>query len=253
MVVSGARHFAHGGLVHIGGKVWVGFRHLALPNPALERGSLFQRQAVHGYVVGFEFEGGVHAGAPVVGGLIRQSKHEVEAEVVEAGASGGAYGFFRPCGVVAPAERLQQPVVERLDADAEAVDSGAGELVQLAVGDVTGVGFERDFGVGRDGEGVAYRGQKRGYLAFGQVRRGSAAEEYGSGDRAPERRCPRLDFGLERGQVGGHHRLDARVGVEVAVRALGLAEWDVRVYSDGRDGGGHTLNRMCMTSPSATS
>ena len=136
-------------------------------------------------------------------------------------------------GCVHAAERLQALIVERLNAERQAIDAGCAVAREVLGLDARGIGFERDLRIGCDvpmlGDGVDDGGDARGP----HQRRRSATEE--DARHAP----PRRKRGEMRklGKIGGEEPgfVDAAVahmGVEVAIGAFGAAERPVHIDTE---------------------
>ena len=213
-----------GHVVHIGGQVGVGFRYLPLIRPQAHGGAFLQRQSIERYVL--RGKGGQPGNRvlPLVEALVGQAVHQVEVDVIEPGATGSLEGLDGPVRAVASAQQLQQSVVEALHTDTKAVyalpqQPPAGLGVQVA-----GVGLDGDLGVRSDDEGVVGSLQDGGYVAVGKIGRGASAEKYGAHLRMGQRPAPQPNLASHRLEVTPHLRLDALVGVEITVGALGLAK-----------------------------
>ena len=164
--------------------------------------------------------------------LIGQAEHEIDAEVVEPGLPGRLHRRDCVVGRVPPAEQAQLVVVERLHADAEPVDAGSAYRREPLAGAIAGVRFERGLRVGRQVERRRDGAHQPSDVAGGEVRRCAAAEEEAREPGPAEPRAPLREVVAQRVDVARHQRLDARVGVEVAVGAARLAERDVDVQGD---------------------
>ena len=220
-------------LVHVRGEVGVGLGDLAELYATVHRRAGLQRQAVGGEVVGSQLQGLLQRGLPLAEGLVREAVHEVDAEVGEAGAPGGNHRVPGLGGVVAAPQGRQVAVVERLDADAEPVEAAVQPGLEPCLVQVARVGLQGDLGVRVQREGVADSAHDGAYVVSGQVGRRAAAEEDRADRGAAGQVAPEVNLALQRLRIAGHQRLNAFVGVEVAVGALGLAEGDVDVERDG--------------------
>ena len=108
--------------------------------------------------------------------LLREPHHQVEADVVEPGRARLAARRRARARRCAPAQPPQLVIVERLHAEAHAVDAGRAESLEPLAADGLGVGLERDFGVG--GRGRTRPGTPRMPADLGRLeqRRRPAAE-----------------------------------------------------------------------------
>ena len=169
---------------------------------------------------------------PLLDALVGQAVHQVDADVVEPRAESlmvGAGGVF---GCVAAAESMQEFVVETLHAYAQPIYAAVEIRRKLALAEVAGISLQSYFSVRFEIEDGADRVHNMVYVRSWKVGRGAAAEEDRMKLRAVEEAAPQGNFGLQRSDIQRHKGLDGGVGVEVAVRALGLAERDV--YVEGR-------------------
>lgn len=76
--------------------------------------------------------------------------HEVDGDVGDAGGFCEVNGVDCFLGCVEAAEGFEEGIVERLDADADAIDSGCAKRLHFFEGDVVGVGLECDFATTSD-------------------------------------------------------------------------------------------------------
>ena len=215
--------------VHLRRKIRVGLGRPSEAHVRLQRGAGFQRESVSGEVVRAQPDGLLDGALPHGDRLPGQAEHEVDAHVVEPRVAGVARGLRGACGVVASSEHREFGVVERLHPDGDAVEARIAHGGEAFGGAVAGVRLQRRLGVDRQPEGGADRIHQAPEVGRREVGGRAAAEEDAGERRSVEPRAPLLDLASERRHVGGHERLDARVGVEVAVGALGLAEGDVHV------------------------
>ena len=194
----------------------------------------FKRQGVKRDVWRVEIRRPLKGLPPVVDGLVRQAVHEVDADIVDPGVVCHPVGLDGVRRRVTSSEEAEQVVIEALDADAKPVYAGIEEMAELVGSEVSGIGLKRDFRVVLKGKGLGNGIHQRGDVAEGQVGWRATAEEHGADGRTAEQTGPQLDLRPQSGHVVGYERLDLGVRVEVAVRALRLAERDVDVEGDGR-------------------
>ena len=183
-------------------------------------------------MLGFELQRLLQCRLPLDEGLVREAVHQVDAEVREARASGSLHRVTSLGRVVAASQGGQVAVVEGLDADADPVEAALQPGGELCVVEVVGVGLQGGLGVRVQCEGVSDRGHHGADVIGGEVGRRASAEEDGADRRAARQPAPEADLAPQRLGVAGHQRLYTSIGVEVAVRALGLAERDVQVQRD---------------------
>jgi hypothetical protein len=127
---------------------------------------------------------------------------------------------------VVAAERDQRARLERLHADRDPIDAGGPPRREVIVGDVGGVGLDRDL-ARRAGEPRADRGD-RGGDAVGAPQRRRAAAEVDRGQLAGERAGAPRELAGDRGEIGVVRRR-AELDREVAVRAQLAAPREVEV------------------------
>src|SRR5687768_9076084 len=125
-----------------------------------------------------------------------------------------------------PAEPPQLRLAKRLDAEADAIDTGFAKTFQALAGDRLGIGFERDFGVGGDVERPSAGAKEAADLLGVEERRGPAAEKDRVG-RLSLARC--LHLARQRADVPVLQRGIEQPAVEVAVVADRAAERNVEV------------------------
>ena len=219
------------------GEVGVRVGQGAVRDPVLHGRAVFQGQAVHRHVRRRELAGALQSAPPLFESLVGQPVHQVDAHVVEAGVRGEGVCVGGLLGRVPSPEQPQQSVVESLHADAQAVDAAAQVCRQLALAKVAGIGLECDLGVRAHPERATHRGHHLFYAFGGQIRGSAAAEEHAGQRRAAQGVAPHGDFPAQCVAVRRNQRLNGRVGVEVAVGALGLAEGYVDVEGERGCGG----------------
>ena len=164
--------------------------------------------------------------------LLRQTVHQVQVDVVEAGAAAALQRSLGLFGIMAAAQHRQQTIVHALHADAHPVDAGGAEFGALLGRQVVGIALGGYLGVGADSVVAGDSIQDAGHLAVGQVGRGAAAEENGVNSRATQGHGPGGNLPDDGGQEVVELGLDTLVGVEVTVRALAQAEGHVHVQRD---------------------
>ena len=143
-------------------------------------------------------QGGVQGVLPLAEGLAGQAVHQVQADVVEAGAAAMAQGGGGFGSIVAAAQHRQQGVVHTLDADADAVDAGGVEVGAARRGEVVGVALGGDFGIVGEAAGAGgHSVQNAGHGAGGQVGGGAAAEEDGVHRRMRQNLEPGVQLGAD--------------------------------------------------------
>ena len=108
---------------------------------------LFQTQAIGGEMLRLQFDGAVQCRAPLFQRLARQAEHQIKVQIIEAGRAQLLVSRHRCDRRVNPAQRLQQPVVERLDAERNPIHANFPKYRQLFRGDCGRVAFHRPFAV----------------------------------------------------------------------------------------------------------
>lgn len=150
-----------------------------------------------------EREGGVKGLAPTVGGLRGETEDEVDADVVYGVAVADVDGFDDLCGGVSAVDDAQFVVVHALNTHADAVDAEGCERADEVVGDVVGVAFHGDFGVGGDDEVLADGGEDF-FKCFCRQGRGGASAEVDGVEQWVGKEIPAaLEFMAEGIGVGG--------------------------------------------------
>ena len=170
---------------------------------------------------------------PVLARLLRQPHHQVEADVVEPGAARLAHRGHRPAGRVNAAQPFQLGFAERLDAKADAIDTGGAKPSIRSADDVSGL-VSRVISASAPARSVAARSDQAGDLVGIQERRCAAAEEDGVGRRARARWSGGSP--LQRLDVARLQRRLEEAAVEIAVIADGAAERDVKIEPEHRSG-----------------
>ena len=127
-------------------------------------------------MLGAEAERAVELGRPARFVVAGERVDEVEADAVDRALRGGERALALVGGVGA-AEEGEAGVVEALQAEADAVDPGAGEVGEVGGLGAVGVGLERDLDV-VGGAPMVSRGGDDGFDGGRRhQRRGAAAEE----------------------------------------------------------------------------
>ena len=126
----------------------------------VKHGVGFQRQLIPGQVLRGERHRLIQIGHRLGVLLIRQAMHQVEVQVVEAGAARHVDGAERFTVIMDAAEGLQMFGIEALDADRQAVDAGQPVVAKLGLLEGAGVGFEGDFDVVCERHALIQRLQK---------------------------------------------------------------------------------------------
>ena len=118
-----------------------------------QRRALLQRQTVGGKMIRFQREGLPYLRLPIFQRLAGQAPHQIKTQIAAPGLADGPER--RPCllDAVHPAERMQPPIVERLDAEGNPVDPGVQKAPRLLFGmQGVGIGLHADLGVGAQRE-----------------------------------------------------------------------------------------------------
>ena len=166
--------------------------------------------------------------------LLRQRVHEIEVHVAE-DHQRGFRGAPRLVGVVHAAQRLQRDRVEALDAERQPVHAGAEEIGEFLPLERAGIGLERHLGIGQQRHARANAREQPVDGGRAEEARRAAADEHRDDLAAPDRRQRKLQVGQQRIDVGVLRHVAARfVRVEVAVRTLADAPWDVHVERERR-------------------
>ena len=200
-------------------------------------------------MVGVAVQRRVDGGLPVGERLARRAVDEVEADVVEAGRARPVDGGGHPHRVVGAVEGAQDVVDRRLHAEADPVEAGRPQLLEVPRRDAVGVGLRGDLDVVGQAELGRRARHDRAEVGGLQQRGRAAAEEdrldldvavaqhvAGEADLADRRLGVRRPAGAD--LVA---ELEGGVGVEVAVAAAHAAERDVdveteRLAAEGRPG-----------------
>jgi hypothetical protein len=163
-------------LVHLRLGLVVGHRQLALGRQMAEAGARLDGEAIEGHVLWAALQGPRQALLPVLGALAAEAEHEVQADVVEAGAAGGVPGLVALPGAVDAPQGLQVSVLGGLKAEADAVEAPLPQLPELGRIGRARVHLAGHLGPGRQAEGVGRRLQQLQQLLGLQQRRRAAAE-----------------------------------------------------------------------------
>jgi hypothetical protein len=109
-------------------------------------------------MLGRERDGRVHRFEPFADRLLGQPHHQVDADVVEAGAARLGDGDARAIGVVQPRQPAKLLVTERLDTETQSVDAGSAVGGEPRFADRLGVRLEalmmRPISSGSSSDGV---------------------------------------------------------------------------------------------------
>ncbi|MND87682.1 hypothetical protein D3C80_796890 [compost metagenome] len=161
--------------------------------------------------------------------------HQVEVEVVEAGAARHVGGADRFLAVVDAPQGLELGRLEALHADGQAIDAELAVGGELGLLEGAGVGFEGDLDVAGEGHPLLDAVQQPADGIGAEQAGGAAAEEDGGQLAAVDVAQVLLQV-IEQGiYVGFFRQLGAGgVRVEVAVGALAHAPGDMDVQRQGR-------------------
>ena len=224
MPIARARQNPPRQIIHIRRQIGVGFRDFPLLRPPAHRRAILQSERVKRYMLRRKRRQPGNRILPLRQSLMRQPIHQIQIDVAEPGIPGGAERIDGLGGAVAAAQQPQQPVVQTLHADAQAVDALPQQPAASGGAQVAGVGLDGHLGAGVNGESIGRRLKHGGDVALGQVRRGAAAEKHGSRRRPAQHPPPQPQLAGRRLDVVAHLRLDALVSVEIAIGAFRLAE-----------------------------
>ena len=219
-------------LVHVRGQVRVLLGEQPVGLLLVEGRSFLQRQRVRRDVLGSCADDALDVPLPCLHALVGQTVHQVRAEVVKSSLLNRRQRCERLRRTVPPTQHAQLGVVQRLHAQADAVYACLPEGRKALDGGVVGVHLCRDLRARCDGEGVDDRRQEACHLGWREHGRCAAAQEHRVHRGVFEGFSPNANLALQRREVGWQQVVDAGVGVEVAVGALGLAEGDVDVQGD---------------------
>ena len=162
---------------------------------------------------------------------VGDAEDEVQADVLGPGLPREAEGFLRPGGVVPAVHPPEHPVVEGLDADAQAVHAQGKEAFDIALSlfdEVLRVHFHRELAVGLAVADLVQGDEDAGQDGKRQHRRGAATEIQGLGIVVHVLR-PLADFRTDAVGIGLEASFPGDLRIEIAVGAELLAEGDVDV------------------------
>jgi len=224
-----------GPLVEVGHAVVGGWRHAALADGTAKGGAGLEGQAVGRDVFRAEIDDGVEVGFEGGVALVGNAEDQVEGDPFEPGRAGCGEGGVALFGPVGAAEPAQHQVVEGLDADREAIDSGAAEARQPLAFDGARIDLESHLFRLRAVEGIADRIHQPRHRLGREQRRRPASEvdrrQFEPGEVAATLR----QLGEQRVDVGalalGRER-PRGFDDEVAIGAHAIAERDVQVDPD---------------------
>ena len=220
--------------IHVGSEVGVRFGDLSLVGPDLHGSALLEGQRVEGNVFGRQSGEPSDRVLPLRNSLVRKAIHEIEVDVIEARFPGCPEGFHRAVGCVATSQELQQTVVQALHANAETVHILLEETSTRLVVQVAGIGLDRYLRTRVYGKRCRSSIQDFGNASVRQIRRCSATEKYSAHTGPAQGISPQAQFTGYCIEKTHHLRFDALIGVEVAVRALGLAEGHMNIEANAR-------------------
>ena len=132
------------------------------------------------------------------------------------------------------AQKTQLLGHETLRAQAEAVHPDLAQRPEPGPVHRARVCLAGDLRVRGQAKGVAYRLQDQGQVLGGEDGGGAAPQEDGARGRVPAAFSLTADVRSQRAGKAAVQILHARVGVEITVRALALAERNVDVDAEGR-------------------
>ena len=221
-----------GPLVLVGLRVGIGRWRAAAFDVARQWRPLLHRQRVEREMLRPQRQRILHALLPALHRLLRQAEDEVQVHVVEPGRPRRAEGLPGVLRGVEPVERAQLVVVEALYAQAEAVEAEIEQPAQVRLVDRAWVRLQRHLRVRCDIEDSAKARHDRAVIVEGREAGRAAAEEERCYWAAGGGAAPELRFVHQRLRVRRYQVLLSRVGVEVAVAALGGAEGDVDVEGE---------------------
>ena len=171
--------------------------------------------------------------------LLRQCEHQVQVHVAEDHQRrlGGAPRFVT---VVDTAERMQEAVIETLDAERQTVHARGEEAGEFRALEGSRIGLERDFRVGRERDARTHgRQQPIDRLRREEARR-AAADEHRADLAAPDRRQRTFEIGDQCVDVGVlGQRFRRRMRIEIAIRDTCCMHHGMCTYSAS---GGSAVN-----------
>ena len=168
---------------------------------------------------------------PLLAALVRQAEHQIDGDIVEAGAARQHDGLLGLLVVVGPSERLELLVGVGLHADGDAVEARTPQARQHRQRHGIGIGLQCHLRVAADVEAPVDLG-KNAVKAAGPDERLRAAAEV---DRvhliADGARSGLADVREHCAQIPVHQLLVARTaeGIKVAVFAFAAAERDMNI------------------------
>ncbi len=168
---------------------------------------------------------------PAVARLVRESRDEVQAHLVEPRTPKHRDGRPRRSRIVNAANRSKLRVVERLHANTGAGHAGGSVRIELRRVDRARVHLDGDFGVRRDHERRANDVEHAGQIPRRQQRRCPTTEEDRIDGWPAVGLAGKANLSFERGKIASRERLVEVARHERAVRTLRPAERDVNVDS----------------------
>jgi len=176
---------------------------------------------------------------PLRGRLARYAVDEIAGQVVETGAPRSIEGPERLVGRVNATESGKVRGLERLRAEADAVDPRRAEPAQpllTTAFEGARIGFERDFGIGIEAEAPLEAAEQLRDAGRREQRRRATAEENGRDAAALPLRLRGREgrFAQQRGYVTLLGNRVDDVGVEIAVRTAPRAVRQVNVDREWR-------------------
>ncbi len=133
---------------HVGGEILVAGAHPAPGESAPERGFGLESELVGRDVLRVEFQERVEITVERCQRLVGQREDQVEGQIVEAGGACGLQRLACDASAMCPAESFQLIVLEGLDPDREAIDSGGAKAGQSRELEGARVELQRGFGRG---------------------------------------------------------------------------------------------------------
>lgn len=162
---------------------------------------------------------------PFAGRHPGQAVDQVDRDVPESRRLRLPHRFDGPAGVVAAVHPPQMVVAERLDADAEPVDTGFAQSVEVSGRQVVRVGFERNLFERIRPPAFPHLPHEPSDLFGGTYRRGPAAEVKGFHAPAPDFRPSPVDFaadGVEHPVLAGQRRDVVEIAVSADLPTKGI-------------------------------
>ena len=192
-------------------------------------GQLIEREMVAGFG-----QGAGELGRPILRVLARPGIDQVERVAIE-NAARDADRIERFARGVHAAKLGEHAIVERLDAERDAVDAGGAVAAEAGGFDAGRIGFEADLDVGRDAPMFCNRVEDRRHRGRLHQRGRAAAEEDRRNGAVRHPRRGRRDLGGKRAHEARLvDRLAAHMAVEVAIGTFRQAERPVNVDAEGR-------------------